>query len=306
LETDEIKSHYHVSNIIYSTVEKVANSETNLAMAKFHYGISMKDYSSNYSVALNLLLESIKLIEKNEQSLTKNGILIKYYLGNLYDDMEMVEESLETLNKVLEDLLKLYEGDENNILIGRTYNCIGISEDNRGNLKVAKENYNKAYKIFKHLSYGLETCDSAKALNNLAGIYYKWEDFEICIKFYITVLEVYQNKYGNSSAYVGMTYNNLGNCYMMLDNSEKALFYLRKALEIFNNTLGQSHIQTAMVYKNLGDLYMSLNDKKNSLDMFKLCVDTFLEKYGQDSNMYISTLSKIFKLKNSSFNNNCN
>jgi tetratricopeptide (TPR) repeat protein len=296
LESDDIKNHYIITNILYATVDKCkANNPKNIATAKFHYAMSMKDYCNNYSLSLNLFIESIKLIEKEGEGDTHLGVQIKYYLGNLYDDMGMSEESIELLREVLEKQIKLFT--EQHIYTARTYNCLGIAEDNRGNLKPAKDYYQRSYGIFKYLSCGLETIDSVKVLNNLAGIYYKWEDFSNCIKYYLTVLDVYKSKYGEANSNMGITYNNLSNCYAMLDNNDKALFYLKQAVEIFNTAFGSSHIQTAMAHKNLGDLYLNLEDKKNALDMFTKCVDIFLEKFGEDNDMYISTISKIRKIK---------
>jgi hypothetical protein len=297
LENDDIKSHYIFTNILYSTIDKTkANNTKNLGIAKFHYAMSMKDYCNNYSLSLNLFLESIALIDKAGEGDTQLGVQIKYYLGNLYDDMGMCDESIKLLREVLDKQKGLY--GEEHIYTARTYNCLGIAEDNRGNLRQAKDYYQKAYGIFKYLSFGLETIDSVKVLNNLAGIFYKWEDYSNCVKYYMTVLDVYKNKYGETNSNIGVTYNNLSNCYSMLDNNDKALFYLKKSVEIFNSVLGSSHIQTAMAYKNLGDLYLNMEDKKNSLEMFTKCVDTFLEKFGEDNDLYISTLSKIKKIKN--------
>lgn len=296
LENDDVKTHYIFSNILYTTVDKVfPNSSMNTALAKFHYGKCMKDYSSNYSLSLNLFLESLKLIEKADQEDSKIGLQVKFFLGSLYDDMGMVEESITTLREVLKKQIEIYT--EENIFTARTYNCLGISEDNRANLRQAKEYYQKAYGIFKHLSYGQETIDSVKVLNNIAGIYYKWEDYGNCVKYYLKVLEVYLAKFNENYIYVAMTYNNLGNCYIMLDNSDKALYYLKKSLAIFKQNLGDSHPQTAMTFKNLGDVYLNIKDSKNALEMYNNCINTFLEKFGEDNDLYISTLSKIKKLK---------
>jgi hypothetical protein len=295
LENDDIKSHQIFTNILYSTIDKSkVNNNKNLGIAKFHYAMSMKNIHNNFSLSLNLFLEAIKLIEKEGEGDTELGVQMKYYLGNLYDDMGMSDESINVLSKVLEKQVALFT--EQHIYTARTYNCLGIAEDNRGNLRQAKDHYQKAYGIFKFLSFGLETIDSVKVLNNLAGIYYKWEDYRSCIKYYQTVLDVYKNKYGDTNANIAITYNNLSNCYAMLDNDQKALFYLKKSVEIFNKALGSSHIQTAMAHKNLGDLYLSIKDEKSAIDMFNKCVNIFLEKFGEDNDLYISTVSKIKKI----------
>jgi hypothetical protein len=298
LENDDIKSHHVISYLLYSTIDKVYSPSLNpnkFALANFHYAKSIKDYSSNYPLALHLFLESLKYLEKSNEKDTKIGIQVKFFLGSLYDDMGRSEESIQVLKEVLNKQIEIYS--ENNTFTARTLNCLGISEDNRGNYRQAKEYYNRAYTIFKHLSFGLETIDSVKVLNNLASIYFKWEDYMTCIKFYLKVLEVYLSANGEYNSYVAITYYNLGNCYFMLNNAIMALEALKKALEIFSKQLGFSHPQTAMCMKTLGDVYFSLNDTKNSLDMFNQCLGVFLEKFGDDSDLYITTLNKIRKLK---------
>ncbi len=268
----------------------------NIALAKFHFAKSQKDYNSNFNLALKLFNESIEIVKNLGEINTQLGLSIKFYLGNLYDDMGMYDESVEILLDVLENQLKIFNKEEN-IFVARTFNCLGIAEDNRGNLRPAREYYQKAYRIFKILSYGIETVDSAKVLNNLAGINYRWEDYNTSLKLYFIVMEVYEKKFGLLNNYVAITYNNIGNCYQMLGDNKKTLFYLNKALENFIDLFGQAHLQTAMTYKNLGDMYLNINDKKKALEMFLACVDIFKEKYGEYNDTYLSTVGKIKKLK---------
>jgi len=296
LENDDLKSHYALSSILYTSVDKIySDNILNIALAKFHYAKCMKDYSCNYSLSLNLFLESINLLEKVNEADSKIGIQVKFFLGNLYTDMGMSDESIAILRDVLNKQINLFT--EQHSFTARTYNCLGIAEDNRCNYRQAREYYQKSYTIFKLLSYGLETIDSAKVLNNLAGIYFKWDDFTSSIKFYLKVLEVYLNKYGENCSYVGVTYYNLGNCYLMINNDDKAMEYLKKSKEIFTKELGASHPQTAMSCKNLGDLYYTLNEDKNALELYSQCINTFLEKFGEDHDLYVTTLAKIKKLK---------
>lgn len=295
LENDDLKSHFSISSLLYTTVDKVyTDNPLKIGLAKFHYGKCMKDYSCNYSLSLNLFQESLNHLEKVKEADSKLGIQVRFFLGNLYTDMGMSEESITTLRDVLSKQIEIYT--EQHSFTARTYNCLGIAEDNRCNYRQAREYYQKSYTIFKLLSYGLETIDSAKVLNNLAGIYFKWDDFTLSIKFYLKVLEVYLNKYGENCSYVGITYYNLGNCYLMINNDSKAMDYLKRSKEIFTKELGSSHPQTAMSCKNLGDVYYTLNDDKNALDLYSQCINTFLEKFGEDHDLYVSTLAKIKKL----------
>ncbi len=297
LENDDIKDHYLISKILYNNYDKIIEDRSiNVALAKFHFAKSQKDYSSNFSLSLNLFNESLDLIKSLGEANTQLGLTVKFYLGTLYDDMGMYDGSVDILLDVLQNQIKIFTNEEN-IFVARSYNCLGIAEDNRGNLRPAREYYQKAYRIFKVLSFGIETVDSVKVLNNLAGIYYRWEDFMTSLKLYNIVFDVYEKKYGNSNNYVAITYNNIGNCYQMLGDNKKALFFLNKALDNFCELFGQSHPQTAMTCKNLGDLYLNLNQKNKALEMFNDCVNVFKDKYGEDNDIYLSTVGKIRKLK---------
>jgi tetratricopeptide (TPR) repeat protein len=296
MENEDIKNHHLISKIIYFSYDKVIKENTiNIALAKFHFAKTQKDFYSNFTLSLKLFNESISLLKFLNEENTKLGLTVKFYLGGLYDDMGMYDESLEILSEVKNEQIKIFT--EENILVARTYNFMGIAEDNRGNLKPAREFYQKSYKIFKNLSYGLETVDSVKVLNNLAGIYYRWEDFTTSLKLYIIVLEVYENKFGMMNNYVGITFNNIGNCHEMMGDNKKASFCLSKALEIFIELFGERHPQSAMCYKNLGDLNMSLCNFRKALEMFLNCIDVFKEKYGEYNDVYLNTLCKIKKLK---------
>lgn len=296
LEKDEIKSHYLISKILYHTYDKIIEEKTiNYALAKFHFAKSQKDFNSNFNLSYQLFNESLGIVKQLGEENTKIGLTIKYFLGTLYDDMGMYDESIELLRDVLQNQIKIFS--EENFFVAKTYNCLGIAEDNRGNLKPAREYYQKSYKIFKILSFGMETVDSVKVLNNLAGIYYRWEDYSTSLKLYSIVLDTYEKKYGIINNFVAITYNNIGNCYQMLGDIKKALFYLQKALGNSIESFGQNHPQTAMTYKNLGDLYLNMDDKKKSLEMFHSCVNIFKEKYGEENEIYLSTLGKIIKLK---------
>ena len=296
LENDEIKNHYLISKILYHNYDKIIEKNSiNVALAKFHFAKSQKDFNSNFSLSLQLFNESINQIKTLGEENTKLGLTVKFYLGTLYDDIGMYDDSVDLLRVVLQNQIKIFT--EENIFVARTYNCLGIAEDNRGNLRQAREYYQKSYKIFKIISYGLETVDSVKVLNNLAGIYYRWEDYTTSIKLYTIVLELYEKKFGILNNYVAITYNNMGNCHQMLGDNGKALFYLNKSLEIFLDLFGQSHPQTAMTQKNLGDLYLNSNNKTKALEMFNLCVNVFKEKYGEDNDLYLTTVGKIKKIK---------
>jgi tetratricopeptide (TPR) repeat protein len=83
----------------------------------------------------------------------------------------------------------------------------------------------------------------------------------------------------------------------MLNEAKKSLEFLSKAAEIFESNLGESHPQTAMTNKNLGDLYLNSSKKDLAKEKYEKCINVFLEVYGEDSDLYITTMNKLQKLK---------
>lgn len=297
LDSDSIKSHYLTSFILFKSLSFLYPSDNlKSAYCFFHYGIAVKEFFSDFKSSQNLLEESIRLLTVSGQLKTKIGIQAKYYLGSLFDDLGLSERSFETLNEVLKLQKSSYENEETPV-IAKTFNLLGICEDNRKNFKVAMDYYKKAYTIFKNCSEGVENTDCAKSLNNIAGIYYNWEEYKKCCSIYQQVLKIYLNYYGKINIYTAMAYNNLGNTVSCLNSFNDAESYFKKALEIYNQVLGENNIQTAMVRKNLGDLYYYLGKSDLAKDMFDLCLNVFKEKYGDDSDIYLAIKAKLIKLR---------
>ena len=192
VEMEDIKKHYQLTKILKRNVERIyPNNELKHVLVKFHMAKSLKDFQDNYSQALTLFQEADKQLEKIGMQDSKISLQIKFFIGNLYDDLNQSEESIKILNYVLTKQILVYGEDHS--LTGRTYNCLGIAEENRSNLKIAREYYQRSYQIFKKIFGGIETIDSAKAMNNLAGIFYKWENYNVCLNLYKKVLEIYKN-----------------------------------------------------------------------------------------------------------------
>ena len=234
-------------------------------------------------------------MQKNNHCKNPMCLQMRFFYGNLLDELGRHNESIENLLELLKDQIIIYS--ENHLLPARTYNCLGIAEDNRSNYKEAKNYYEKSLTILQIIFKDSDSMDMAKVLNNLAGIYYKWEDFEYSCKFYLKVMKIYKNYYDEFNVSLAIIYNNLGNCFTMLSDYKKALEYLSKAADNFASNLGINNPQTAMTNKNLGDLYFNTGKKDLAKEKYELCLTTFLEVYGEDSDFYITTLNKLKKLK---------
>jgi len=296
LENEEYKNHSIIANTLNIFYDKIfPNNEIKLAITKYHFSKSIKEYKGNYNSSLNMVEEAISLMNKNNQIDNPLCLQMRFFYGNLLDELGKHDDSINELSSLLKVQIKLYT--ENHILPARTFNCLGIAEDNRSNYKQAKEYYEKSLSILHILYNDTENMDLAKVLNNLAGIYYKWEDFTYSCKLYLKVLNIYKKFFDENNLSMAIIYNNLGNCFTMLCDNKKSLDYLKKASDIFASNLGISHPQTAMTNKNLGDLYLNYDKKELAKEKYELCVNTFLEVYGEDSDFYISTSNKLKKLK---------
>jgi tetratricopeptide (TPR) repeat protein len=299
LDKDEVKLHYIVSFLIFksSLLPHFSNDVIKQAYSLFHFALAVKNKNSDYSSALEMLFQSSRILNINSSDLMKNTglhIQIKYYIGCIYDDIGDTEESIKVLEEVLVLQKKFYEKE--NIILAKTYNLLGVCEDNRKNLKKAIEYYNKAISIYKNEGHiEEESIEIAKSLSNIAGIYYVWEDFSKAASIYEKVLKVYQSYQSMNNVNIGMTCNNLGNVYSILGEFDKAERYYNKALGIYIESYDSEHIQIGLLYKNMGDLMLNMNRTSLSIEYFEKCLKIIYSKLGEDSDLYITTKNKIKK-----------
>lgn len=295
LDHESFKNHHIASYILYYSVEHLfSNDKSKLAYAQFHYGISLKEFHCNFEKGLSLLEECVSHLFSLGQLHSKLGILAKYYIGNILDDLGETEKSIEILKEVLDLQKKTFDDDES-VIIGKTYNCLGICEDNRKNFKIAMEHYAKSFQILNKCQASSETPEIAKVLNNMAGIFYNWENYEKSWSYYMKVCKIYSKAFGDNSTQVATSYNNLGNVSICLGKNEEAESYYKQSIYLYRQLLEPSHIQLGMVYKNLADLYNISNRAKEATELYEASLSIFKDKLGIESEMYISTKNKLSK-----------
>lgn len=306
LDEEKIKIHYNVSSLLYKIYTTLSfNDNLKEAYCLFHYGVAVKDYSSDYKLSLDILTKCTSLLHSSGQSNTKIGVQSKYYYGCLLDEMGEHDKAFNILNDVLKSQINLHSDKrgDNEFLISRdfiakTYNCLGICEDNRRNLKSALFYYNKAYDLFKKISEGVETTDCGKALNNIAGIFYNWEDYKKSYDLYLRVLNIHIQFYGEIHMYTAMTYNNLANTLVCLNDYSQAEKYFLKSIKTYRDVLGSKNIQAGMALKNLGDMFFYQEKYKESLKYLNESLEILIENLEEDNDTILSIKNKLRKINN--------
>lgn len=185
--------------------------------------------------------KSVSILKKNIEKYP-SVILLKVFLGTLYDDIGKENEGEKELNETVE-LQKKYPYISND---GKKYDIrIAI-----GNFYVAQEKYEKALRWFKEIDdkYMQEVPELKEYMIGYTN--YKLENTEEAKKY---LLKSYiKDKAGLSESLLGVIYDDEG-------NQKEALKWYLKAIE-----KGNSDAQV-----NLGFLYVNLGDNEKALQLFR-------------------------------------
>lgn len=236
-----------------------------------------------------LFLLYINLVFSQSIEIEKKQIRSQLILAGKYYRNSEYEKALEISKLVLVQSFKI----DDDYLISRSYNMIGVIYNEFSDSRRAIEFYSKALKYahktdndtLKDWLYGnlgsvyyYEKIDINKGIRlykialkyskkvgvatqlnydklNLASAYFTKNDFKTGIK-YIKEIENFINIKGDSESKLQM-FALLGIYYSHLENPEKAEVYFKKAVAIGNNDNFDSYL--LVIYENLNQFYLKYN-----------------------------------------------
>jgi len=151
---------------------------------------------------------------------------------------------------------------------------LGLAYKEKGELKKAKQAFNKALTLFnkdKEWKAGL--------YQNIAGVYFLESNYQKAIEFLKKGINLNPN-----SARLYQLYNDLGILYEKIKNKEKALECWKKALEL--------NPYAWKIYQNLAKVYI----ESNNLEKAKKYTEKAIKLYPRDFYSYF-LLGKIYEKK---------
>lgn len=223
-----------------------ARAEYDRAVIEYQKGMKLADQSGKYAkqkVSLTISLGEVSLARgKHEKALDQFNNAEELYHRNHVEDQR---------------------------LLSRLYNSIGILYKEQGAWKDAKTYFQKSLEIDK------KTLPSphpqlAKTNNNLATTYYYQSDYQHALDHMKNAVSVLAEFYGENHRLVAAGYNNLGVVYSMTDQFDEATAYLKKALEIKEIVLGKDHPEVAIGYMNLGAIYSDMQQYDQAIKNYRI------------------------------------
>ncbi len=109
LENEEYKNHSIIANTLNIFYDKIfPNNEIKLAITKYHFSKSIKEYKGNYNSSLNMVEEAISLMNKNNQIDNPLCLQMRFFYGNLLDELGKHDDSINELSSLLKVQIELY------------------------------------------------------------------------------------------------------------------------------------------------------------------------------------------------------
>ena len=170
--------------------------------------------------------------------------------GSILKNMGSYTLSLKEHQKAL----KLFEKQNDQLGIARTYNNIAIVHIFQENQLIGLDYFFSALKIAKKINdeYLLK-----RTLNNIGYVYQTQNEYTKAIEYFEKVVEI--DSTIRNLRLLGHTYINLGRSYLKLNKIEKALWYHNKSLDA--NIKIKSELGKTFSYLALADLYFELAQK---------------------------------------------
>ena len=215
---------------------------------------------------LDLLSRRQNLRQKSDTKMGDSVASSYSYLQNIYRDMGMYPEALESYQKA-SVIQKKILGEAYSPLAGN-YNNLGLLYRDMGKYLQALESHQKALNIDEKF-FGKESIQTAKSNNYLGTLYRLMKNYPKSLEYYQKALASRINFLGDQNTETAKSYSDLADLYYAMKNYLKSLEYYKKALVINENLLGETHIKTAKNYNDLSILYRRIEDYTKSQEYYE-------------------------------------
>lgn len=247
---------------------------------------------------------AIKFYEKalEEAASYKDKAWVLYSLGNRYLD---INNYLKATNKY-DEALSFYDkeqikSDEDLVIIGNIYSCLGIIERNKANNYIGSiKLHENAVEIRKQLvskDYDEYAFELSKSYNDIAVAYKHSGDLDKSIDYNEKAIKIRKELISKSDSittrfYITRSLNNLGNVYfskgeILKAKQEDHLKYyhkskskIKEAIDLILSLKGKINEvaydeNLASYYINYGRILHATGDYKNSIEPLKLAIISF-------------------------------
>lgn len=141
-----------------------------------------------------------------------------------------------------------------------------------------------------------QTIDYATTLNNLAGHYRVFGQYEQALQLFQETRERYALLEHVPSDVFASSYNNTGLVYLDMKQPDLAEEYFHKALEIIN-TMEHNDFVMGTTYNNLSFVYLLRNNKEEACVQLAKAASYFLKLNNTDMPLYKNCVSMLAQLQ---------
>lgn len=214
----------------------------------------------NYEYAISDLEEALGLYEDHNDK--ENIILCMNHLAIAYNDKGDLYDAINIHRQVAENELD----DSSKWQLGGKYHEIGGVYDELYNKTEALNYFNKSLNIKKELS---DSIGEEELLTDIAGVYYKHNDYDNTIKYLEEVYNLNDNDKERASTLnkIGLSYHNLQEYVTAINYYSKAVDLANKANDekgksIYLNNVGNAKFDQELYDEALANYNRSLDIKR--------------------------------------------
>lgn len=203
-----------------------------------------------FSEALNILNSVIRFLKVSHNRF-KSRQLLKLK-GSIYKDMGEIEKA----EKVLLEVVNLYDDEQNDALLAETYKQLGNVYKFKQHYQKGSEALDKALRIYEELNDELEI---SHTYNNIGNMFWVANNYKDALSSYRKAMRIQRRL--NAREGVASSITNIGSIFAMQGNFKRALKILNISLKL-KKELGNLG-EIARTLNNLGYLHhiMDNNDK---------------------------------------------
>ncbi len=253
-----------------------------LAASYYRMGSWIYNSVGDFSKALEVLLESYRLLENTSNKKKQWGVTNA--IGNTYHGQKNFDKALEFYNRAFEIGLE----EKSNFLMSKS--LIG-----RGNVFTSEKKYEEALETFLQALSGFDKnknqYEYAMSQINIGNIYVFKNENEKALKILKEAYEVMKeldNKYG-----IGQTLQTMGTAYQQMHNYEMALISYSRGLNAFIPISAKYDIEEC--YKQMAKTYNKQGRNDSAYHYMQLYSDIKDSLYTEESTKQIAEMQTKYE-----------
>lgn len=307
---DNLKTaeEFKISPLLQKVIINFISSNTIKRVSKYYFENHKNDFNNKTLTRLALQIGDIKAIDEfgylaahdllkedlNNESvrllkklvsfgeLTGNDFELRNLTMLLADTLKNLGETEQSENYYFK-LIKAYENQEADVLLGETYKDLGDIYKMKHNVEKGIEYLNRAIEIYEPLDREMEI---SNCLNNLGNLFWIKGELKEAANYYRKALRI-QRKL-NSVKHIASTLNNLGGIYLIKNKFTRGIKLLNFSLEL-KKELGDKG-EIARTLNNIGFAYYLRGNPNKAL--------SFLEESLELNRQIDSKNEILFNLEN--------